>query len=71
MSPIRNIFIVCLFVAGITSGCAAKLGDQELRIRPGTRIPPRTVEGGNGDLDHWEGWEPDGDHVFLIIRGQF
>ncbi len=71
MKPFRNILITCLFIAEMTSGCAFTVGGQELRVRPGTRIPPRAVEGGDGEQDHWEEWDPEGDHVFLIIRGAF
>ena len=66
------IFTMALVIAAwVISGCAINIGDQEIRFRPATRIPARVLEGGDGELDHWDGWEPAGDHLFFLIRGTF
>jgi hypothetical protein len=67
----RLLLLIGLVAVLLFSGCAVTVGDQELRFRPGTRIPGRTVEDGDGERQHWDEWEPSGDHLFLIIRATF
>ena len=58
-----EIVAVC-FIATISTG------GQELRIRPGVRVPQRSVEDGTGDQTLWEELDPKGDAWFIVIRGR-
>jgi len=68
----RLLAIIGLFIALAISfvGCRMSLGKQELLFRPGFRVPARAVEEGDGDRVVWEKMEPEGDAMFVFVRGE-
>jgi len=69
MRPILIILILVLTMVMI-SGCTFTIGTQRLMLRPGTRVPSRTVEQYDGEQIHYEAMDPEGDSIFVFIRGQ-
>jgi len=46
---------VFLLLAAITQACTVSVGGKDLLIRPGQRVPPRSVETPDGERTTWVG----------------
>lgn len=69
MRPIL-IIIALLLTMIMMSGCTFNIGRQRLMLRPGTRVPPRSVEQYDGEQIYFEAMDPKGDSIFVFIRGR-
>jgi len=61
---------VLIVLAFSSAGCRMSFGKQEFFFRPGFRVPARAVESGDGDQVIWEKMEPEGDGMFVFVRGE-
>lgn len=69
----RKLFFIALLgllVAMLFSGCSFMVGNQKVRLVPGTGVAPRTIENGDGETIYVESPAPEGDAFFLFFRGQ-
>lgn len=66
----RFIFPILTLIALFASGCSFMVGNQKVRIVPGTGTAPRSVENGDGEQIYIERPAPEGDTFFLFLRGQ-
>jgi hypothetical protein len=57
-----------LLLALAVSSCRTTIGDAQVVIRPGTRVPDRVVETVTGEYEMMEGLDPEGDAVMLMMR---
>ena len=69
MRPIA-IIVLLLLSAILISGCTFSIGRQDFMLRPGFRVPPRSVEKGDGEQVILEGMDPEGNAMFVFIRGR-
>ncbi len=69
---IRDILavIAAVVLSGLLFGCAVNIGNQEFRVRMGTRAPQHTIENGDGQKVVLEALDPPGNSLFLFLRGQ-
>jgi len=72
MTMTRPLITLLFFIvmAVLISGCTFSIGRQQLRLRPATRVPQRSVEQGDGEQVIFEGMDPKGRSMFLVIRGE-
>lgn len=66
----RFIAVFLSVIAVLASGCSFMVGNQKMRLVPGTGTAPRTVENGDGEQIYMERPAPEGDTFFLFLRGQ-
>ena len=64
------VFIVTVIFSSLLLGCAVNIGNQEVRIRVGTRTPQQSIENGDGQKVVLEALDPPGNTLFLFLRGQ-
>ena len=66
-----TIFLLLLILtAMLITGCTFSLGKQKFMLRPGFRVPSRSVEKGDGEKVTWEELDPNGNTVFVFVRGE-
>lgn len=70
MHPSPTLLLLLILTVLLFSGCTFSIGKQKLMIRPGFRVPPRTVEKGDGEHMEWEELNPDGNAMFVFVRGE-
>jgi hypothetical protein len=62
------MLVMVLGMALLAFGCQATIGNTSLWARPTVRIPPRSIETGDGEQVFMDGYTPRGDSVFIVIR---
>ncbi len=65
-----TVFVAILVFSSLLFGCAINVGNQELRVRVGTRAPQRAIENGDGQQVIIEEFDPPGSSLFLFLRGR-
>ena len=53
------------------SGCSANIRGQEVRFRPGVRVPGVAVQEGDGESEYLPTYEPEGDTVFFFVTTRY
>jgi hypothetical protein len=71
MSLLTRTLLPLLAVAFLASGCVTRIGDSRVVFRVGRGTPDRIVEDVDGDYVMLEGAEPEGQSLFLIVRGMW
>jgi hypothetical protein len=62
--------LAALFALTTLGGCRAMVGGHELFFRVSREIPPMVQEDGDGQRVELPGALPEGDAVFLFVRGR-
>ena len=61
--------LIILVALGLSApACQFAIGNTSMWLRPARSIAPRTVENGDGEQIYMEGYTPQGDSMFLVLR---
>jgi hypothetical protein len=69
MLTLTRHLLLLLAVAILATGCVTKIGDTRVIFRVANKTPDRIVENVDGEYVMLEGVEPEGQSLFLIMRG--
>ena len=66
----QTIFTIALIgtLSLSLSGCQFAIGNTSMWLRPATRIAPRSTDRGDGEQIYMEGFDPEGDSMFIVLR---